>query len=252
MNPPERHTRVSLSAQSGLLTGILSRVAQLADRERPTVVFDLDSTLLDNRPRTLGILGELADAWESDHAAIAQAIRSLVVDDLAFLVDDSLASVGVRSERLLQFGRQHWVQRFFSNSLLHLDRPYPGAVQFAKACHDAGATVIYYTARERSKMATGTVTSLCAHGFPFAIPRVELVMKPVSDTTDNQFKKSSTTELARIGRVIATFDNEPHHCNSLKEAFPEASVCLIDTQHFPGAPQLDPGIVALGGFKLEH
>ena len=71
------------SRQHALLQSIVERCKfdPARDRAKPTpvVVFDLDGTLFDNRPRTRMILNELAEAWRASHpehaARLAEAAR---------------------------------------------------------------------------------------------------------------------------------------------------------------------------------
>ena len=52
-------------------------------------------------------------------------------------------------------------------------------------------------------------------------------------------------------RVVAAFDNEPANCNVLLEQNPAALSVLIDTQHLPGAPPLDPRVKVIANFCTE-
>lgn len=237
--------RLCPAAQEHLLEGILARVVERCATGRPVVVLDLDSTLIDNRPRTLAILRRLARRWGETRAHFAEGLARIEANDVPFLVEALLGRLGDPPADLLDEVRSYWACHFFSNRFLHLDRPYPGAVEFASSCHSAGATVVYFTARPLARMGTGTVRSLCGLGFPYGIPRVELVMKQDVALSDREFKLECAPEIGQIGEVVAAFDNEPHHCNCLKAAFPEAVVCLVDTQHHPSAPALDPHVAVV-------
>ena len=62
--------------------------------------------------------------------------------------------------------------------------------------------------------------------------------KPDAQIPDESFKREEAPKIARIGRVIAAFDNEPGNCNAFLETCPGAEVVFVDTQHLPGAPPL--------------
>jgi hypothetical protein len=66
---------------------------------------------------------------------------------------------------------------------------------------------------------------------------------------DEAFKRQVGPELARVGNVIAIFDNEPGNCNVLQESFPNAYSILVDTQHLPGAPPLLPTVKVVRDFQ---
>ncbi len=247
-----RRGRFNRAEQSSVLAAIVDRVHQMRGGARPVVVLDLDSTLLDNRPRTLAIFGELADRWRGQHPELARTLQQVRIDELPYLVDELLSRLVASHPGLVSEARRHWAEAFFSDRFLQHDRPYPGAVEFTRLCHRAGATLVYFTARDSENMGVGTVRSLRDHGFPFAVPRVELVMKPRAETSDANFKDSAASGISEIGRVVAAFDNEPHHCNTLIATHPEAVVVLMDTQHDPSAPVLDGSVLVLGGFELEE
>jgi hypothetical protein len=67
LSTPFTHKRLSLPDQTRLLRGILERAKERTLRGPPVVVFDLDGTLMDNRPRVVAILHELAEEWREKH-----------------------------------------------------------------------------------------------------------------------------------------------------------------------------------------
>ena len=68
---------------------------------------------------------------------------------------------------------------------------------------------------------------------------------------DEAFKRLTAPELARVGHVIAAFDNEPANCNVMLAHYPDAHVVFVDTQHMPGAPELEPGVHVVRDFRME-
>lgn len=127
----------------------------------------------------------------------------------------------------------------------------PGAVEFARACHEAGAHLVYLTGRDLPFMGPGTFQSLRDLGFPIGLPATELVLKPHPSMPDEAFKRLSAPELARVGHVVAAFDNEPANCNVMRDYYPDAHVVFVETQHTPGAPVLDGGVHRIQDFRLE-
>ena len=142
-----------------------------------------------------------------------------------------------------------WRDRFFADGHLHHDKPIPGAVEFARACYDAGATLVYLTGRDLPLMGIGSFRSLRDNGFPIGVPGTELVLKPDAEMDDEAFKRLEAPKLARVGAIVASFDNEPGNCNMILAQNPECESVLLDTQHLPGAPPLNPRVHVIADFR---
>jgi hypothetical protein len=214
-------------------------------------VFDLDGTLIDNRSRTMAILREFADQKAGHDQPLAHRLRSARSHDIAYLLSDSLQRLGAHTAELFTEMHGFWRDRFFANAHLQHDVAVPGAVEYARACHSAGAILVYLTGRDLPLMGTGTFQSLRDLGFPIGVPATELVLKPDAAIPDETFKKDSAPELARVGHVVAAFDNEPANCNVMRAHYPDAHVVFVDTQHTPGAPMLDGAVPCIRDFRLE-
>jgi hypothetical protein len=125
-----------------------------------------------------------------------------------------------------------------------------GAVEFTRACYEAGATIVYFTGRDLPLMGIGSFQSLRDLGFPIGAVGTELVLKPDAKIPDEAFKRDEAPKLKRIGRVVASFDNEPGNCNVFVETCPDAEVIFVDTQHLPGAPRLHPKVEVVSDFAM--
>jgi hypothetical protein len=66
---------------------------------------------------------------------------------------------------------------------------------------------------------------------------------------DEAFKRLEAPKLARVGAIVASFDNEPGNCNTILAQNPECESVLVDTQHLPGAPPLDPKVHVIPDFR---
>lgn len=217
---------------------------RVRDTPRAIVVFDVDSTLLSTAARHHGILVDFARHLQ-DHD-VSAIIADLAPSDFGWTVDGPLAG-RVAPERLAGLG-DFWRERFFSGAYLHLDRPVPGAVEFVTQAHRAGAFVVYLTARHLPEMGPGTTESLLRWGFPFALERTQLVMKPSRSLGDGAFKRSALDALAAWGSVVATFENDPANANAFVERFPQAVHVLLDTVCAADAPTPDPRLVRIPDF----
>jgi len=240
--------RLGAPQRAALLDDILARIA--ARRGKPgVVVLDLDGTLMDNRPRVVAILRELAEEWRAKHPQAADRCASVTAAQIVYGFVENLKLAGVTEPELHESGLSFWKERFFRDPHVRHDIPVPGARDYAAACHDAGATIIYLTGRDLPNMALGSFASLRDLGFPIGRVGTELVTKPSFDMPDVDFKRAVAPELARIGNVIAVFDNEAANNNLFLEAHPHAVSVFLDTQHAPDPPPLDPRVQVIDTFE---
>ncbi|MEO8796267.1 MAG: haloacid dehalogenase-like hydrolase [Polyangiaceae bacterium] len=246
MNP----ARLPFAAQKQLLDGIVAR-CRAYDRKGHApalVVFDLDGTLMDNRPRTLAIMQELAHEWAQKDPSLALKLQNAKPDELEYLFGDTLKKLGVTREDLLSDGEAFWKARFFRDPHLEHDIALAGSVSFAKDLYEAGVTLVYLTGRDLPFMGLGTFKSLRDLGFPIGVPGTEFILKPDAAMPDEVFKRELAPQLSRIGNTVAAFDNEPGNCNVFLQAYPECDSVLVDTQMMPGPPPLLAGVKVVADF----
>lgn len=243
--------RLPSKDQHALYARIVERCKRPSPSESPSVVvFDLDGTLMDNRPRTAAILRELAGELDPSAHPFASTLAAIRADELEYLLTDSLRMLGVQHPELVSKAEIFWRERFFSDSYLKHDIAVPGAVDFARACYAAGAVLVYFTGRDLPYMGVGSFQSLRDLGFPIGVVGTELVCKPDAKIPDEAFKREEGPLLHRLGRVVAAFDNEPGNCNAFLDMTPAAEVVFVDTQHLPGAPPLDGRAHVVGDFLM--
>jgi len=243
------HRRLSDAERHDLLGAILNKAARRSALGAPVVVFDLDGTIMDNRPRVVAILHELAEVWQDKHPEASSALLGLDIEGVAYGVVETMKRAGVEGRALHEEGFAFWRQRFFADPHIRHDTEVLGARDFVNACYDAGAVVVYLTGRDLPKMALGSFASLRDLGFPIGVVGTELVTKPAFETPDHVFKKGVAPSLARLGEVVAVFDNEAANCNLLLEAYPECTAVFLDTQYAPDPPPLDPRVHVIHSFE---
>jgi hypothetical protein len=243
--------RLPAAERASLLRRILENARAKADAGAcPVVVFDLDGTLIDNRPRVVAILHELGESWRDKHPEAAARCRAATIDDIGYGVIENLQRLGVEEAWLHEEGLNFWKARFFTDHYQVHDVEVPGAVAFARAVHETGALVVYLTGRDLPGMALGTFKSLRDLGFPIGTMGAKLVTKPAFEIPDTEFKRSVARDLGRFGEVVAVFDNEPANCNLLLEAYPSCESVFVDSQHAPDPPALEPRVHVIDTFEM--
>jgi phosphoglycolate phosphatase-like HAD superfamily hydrolase len=215
--------------QERILREALDRAAAAAPDG--VTVFDLDSTLLDNRPRQARIVREYGRA-----AGLPALTRVTAAGCKGWDLSVALRGAGLSPREVEAHAPalfRFWAARFFTSEHCREDVPVPGAPAFARAIAAAGGRIAYVTGRPE-RMRAGTVDTLERHGFP--VPdggRVTLLMKPDAAQPDDAFKVEACARVAALGPVVAAFDNEPAHVNLYAEAWPGARCVHLDTDHSP-------------------
>ena len=244
-------TGPALGARAPILEQILSEVREAyAKQERPMVIFDVDGTLLDNRPRILKILTEYADQElikvRPDEAKL---VKALTVEQVQYRISDTFRSIGITDAAIINNATVFWSERFFSDEYLNYDTPTPGVVDYVRTLYSTGAKIVYLTGRDTERQLLGTVRALRAYGFPVGIQGTELIMKPTAGTQNAMFKQRVTNYLRHYGLVVATFDNEPANINVYRRAFGSSLSVLFEAPHSANPPPLLPGVVKLSSFE---
>jgi phosphoglycolate phosphatase-like HAD superfamily hydrolase len=210
-------------------------------------IFDLDSTLYSTQERNLAILREYVARPEAP-ATLRQIVDALDASCMNWNPMEDVYERGFTDERGQRALRRYWFERFFSNEYVKHDLPMPGAVEYVRAVHEAGAFVVYLTGRPDKPMGEGTRASLLTHGFPLD-ERARLVLKPEFGEHDLAFKRRALEEIRPVGPVLAAFENEPANANLFHDAFPDADIFFLETVCSPDPPPLRERILRVKDFK---
>ncbi len=226
---------------------VLERVlARLQAQPGCVVVFDLDSTLLDNKPRQARILREFGRAHAIPELAAARPEHW--VD---WSIQRAMANTGLSPDEVARWAepaKQFWRERFFTSEYCRDDEPIAGAREFLDAVAKTGAVIAYCTGRHEA-MRAGTVDNFVRLGYPLPGADVHLLMKPVFELSDDDWKTEAYARLAALAPVVAVFDNEPTHVNGYRAAFPDATVVHLATDDSGRPVQLLPGVVSIRDFR---
>lgn len=227
-------SKFEATEQSAVLRSILAKIktekAKLIQHGgKPVkVIFDLDGTVFDVKPRTLRILKEFSRTKEAREIspALCEWALGLQAHNLCYTLEESAEANAIvtdaRTKDFMKAAFQFWKVRFFSDEYLLTDIPVAGAVDYAHAVIDAGAQAVYLTGRDWPGMGKGTKALLHHWGFPMAAHEAELIMKPSFTADDSEFKDAALRDLRIHSDAVAFFDNEPANFHFFERNFPEA------------------------------
>lgn len=214
----------------------------------PVVVFDLDSTVFDNRPRQARIIREYGATVGLPALTKCHALH--LTDggwDLAapFRAFDLSAEYEAHALALKRF----WATRFFSSEYCIDDIEVVGAPRYLSLLARTGARIVYVTGRHEA-MREGSVRCFAKCGLPCPTTdgAVTLLMKAALSDEDDSYKRGAHTRLRAMGEVIAAFDNEPTHVNDYATAFPEALAVHLATDHSGRPVQLEARVISIPHF----
>lgn len=181
------------------------------------IVLDIDSTLMDTEGRNRAIL----EAALGEIPGLAPAAEALRQASAGWNVLEPARRLGTVGESDLALFADFWRERFFSNEWLVHERPYPGAAEFLLSLKNRGFSLVYLTGRHAGGMEAGTRESFLRHGLP-AGESEAFFYKPRIEDDDAAFKRAACAQIARLGTVVGSLDNEPANVNLLARAFPRA------------------------------
>ncbi len=238
-------TPKSIAEAASPLEAVLARAKSMG--RRAVVVFDLDSTIFDNKPRQARILREFGQARGIAALSACQASHFSSGWDLRAAMRHCGLTAG-EAERIYPEAKQFWLQRFFTSDYCAGDAAIAGAPQFVKAVADTGAIICYVSGRPE-QMKQGTLDAMRKCGFPVPRQGVHLILKASPAIQDDDFKREAHRKIAELGEVVAVFDNEPTHVNDYRRRFPEAMVVHLATDHSGRPVALLEGILSVPDFS---
>jgi len=229
-------------------TSILQAALESIRPDTPAAVFDLDSTILSNKPRQARIVREFGVARGVAPLARCDS-RAIVSWDLR----DTMRSCGLSEEEARELHRplkQFWLERFFTSEYCREDEPIPGARDYLHRVLGTGGQIVYVTGRHAG-MAEGTLESFRRADFPLPDgKRAQLWLKPRLEDEDDLWKETCQRRLLDLLGVACAFDNEPTHVNAYKGAFPRARVVHLDTDHSGRPVEVRPDVPSIVDFRM--
>ncbi len=211
----------------------LEQVLELARQSGPRglLVFDLDSTVFDNRPRQARIVREFGQAKGLAKLLGCQPWHFTSGWDLR----GATRGCGLgeaESDALYPELKAFWQERFFTSDYCRDDIEIVGAPRYLHALDYVRARVIYVTGRhEAMRVGTEACIERCRMPMPSTGGHVQLLMKPTLAESDDDYKRQTHAHLKTMGTVLAAFDNEPTHINDYATKFEGALPVHLATDH---------------------
>lgn len=141
-------------------------------------------------------------------------------------------------------GRHPVVVFDIDDTLIRHDGPQPRAkhnsARYVRSLVEAGAMVVYLTARPERKKAE---TAALLGGFGFPLGHHARLMLNDTRLGDIDWKKSARPTILGLGTPLAFFDNDKANVRLFREQYPTSRVFRLDTRSknpdpTPGAPGL--------------
>jgi len=239
-------------------TDTLNRILQemqndLAGKEKVRAVFDLDSTLFNVAPRFSRIIKDFC----KDSGMLQkypQAIARLELAEVTthpYYLKEFMNKIGL-TDQPKEFYKEvfeYWRERFFRDDYVIFDEPEKGAVEFVNRMLELGAHVIYLTGRDEPRMKLGTIESLKKWNFPLEPDRADLVLKPLKEMDDAEFKRDHF-KIFPEDEKIWFFENEPVNIHLVLKDCPHVKIIYFDSVHSGKAPAPE-GLPTIQHFLLK-
>lgn len=228
----------------------LEKILTLAAKAKRSglLVFDLDSTVFDNRPRQARIIREFGALHAHELLTKCQAWHFTSGWDLrGACVACGLSQA--EADAIFPELKSFWGKRFFTSKYCEDDIEIVGAPRYLHALDRSKARVIYVTGRHEG-MRKGTEACLERTGMPMPSSggHVRLLMKPRLPDSDDDYKRNTHEHLREMGTVLAAFDNEPTHINDYAVKFPKAIPVHLATDHSGRDVRLNERCVSIPHF----
>lgn len=223
--PPAKRGLVARLQERWTLGSVYRQVQRLSRQgQRPVVVVDVDNTLLDPTLRATSILRHLGRRCDVS-VLKSFTYRGENAGDLYRLVGAEVKDPAKLQRMGGRFARLY--DRLGASG--RMDRLAPGAVSYLQALHRAGATIVYLTGRSE-RVHAATLRTLARVGFPVPAQgddRALLITRPERIHDVVAFKSGQLSSISSIGRVVATFDDDPANCRLFSARFPGARTVFV-------------------------
>lgn len=210
---------------------IIKFLLNLTPSEKRVFVFDIDSTLYDVTPRNQEIVRHFGRTQDLE-PHLKEPLIQFQSKSNDWGIKSGLLRLNLPhlTQQVIDSIKAHWNMFFFSDKFLHLDREYPGAVEFLKRLNDI-SPVFYLTGRDVNRMGAGTQEQLKNSNFPMDPIRNRLILKPDRNLYDHNYKVHELIKLTEEFEDIHFFENEPVILNAVHDQCPHVKLYHINSVH---------------------
>lgn len=230
---------------------LLSKIRHMVSvGHKPIVIFDIDDTIIDCRYRKLAVFKSFC----SNHDILSRfpneckVIHAATLESIHYKVADCMKHLGINNDEFYRRLEVYWRQHYFTDYYSANDVPFPNSETYVTQCYEHGAHIVYLTGRAESEMRQGTLDMINQSQFPKLGDLVTLMMKPSGSLSDLAYKSQCLHDIASIGTVVASFENELPNLNKMAEFFSGAKMYWRKTCYAPNPPKPHPRIEIMPHF----
>ena len=195
---------------------------------KPTIIFDIDDTLITNKKRRIYSLTQIAKYKQFKGIPEIQCLQKINPKTAKneYAIDGILQDCKIPLEHHKPL-KKAWIGHFLSHksfSPQSIGTPIEGAKEAVQYAKSEGYDIIYLTGRiygEKRQIYKATLNELAANDFPIG-DKTELIMKPRLEDNDAIFKQEAIQRIKQTHDVHATFDDNPKNVQIFNQEFPKA------------------------------
>lgn len=224
---------------------LLLPLKQLKPSNDRVFVFDIDSTLYNVSPRNQMIVRHFAETTPLE-LNLQNLLLKFISKPTEWGIKQGLLNIFKSNEidhELIKKIKSHWNKHFFSNTFLHLDEVYPGAVNFLNQLNKI-SPVYYLTGRDTERMGSGTFKQLEKSGFPVDTERNVLILKPDQNILDHEYKLTEILKIKKSFNEVYFFENEPLILNTIYDFTKDIELIYVNSVN-SGRAEIYPEIMEI-------
>jgi hypothetical protein len=208
--------------------------ARVANGEKVKVVFDLDDTIWDGRPRTM----ELARRYDAERGT--RLFDALTLDQVGKDGYETAVNAGLSRADAKAFNA-YWRPRVYTDEMAQFDAPIPEIDDLARQAHRAGAEVVYMTGRPEAERET-TRGELERLDLPL-MDEAHLIMKPSLNQPTAGYKVAEFKKMLEPGDAhIGWFITESRRdLGAVQDAKLDVPAVLLDAPWERNGRPVEPG-----------
>lgn len=229
--------RVQRSAQAKRKAKVLDAV-----KKADVLVFDIDNTVMDTRPRTVLAVREFAKTYEGNLTDAQRKNLSKITVEQAGRDGEETARKFRLDGEATEALQDHWVDTWWNPKNAALDKPMRQAREIFRAAK--GKEIIYLSGRQDDWM-RATVAQLKKAGFPNADSK-HILLKSGAFGRTPQWKVKELRALARSGKKVIFFEDSRTNIRAVQKAkLPVKNVELEFPVVEPGAGRRGAGVLTM-------